>query len=210
MSAEQMDPAHEAAALWGIADNPAFSERERLSAALKALEHFGADAMAEEPEEERTLGTPEDAVALVRDLAENLDTLLSGYEPEDWRDAVRVLHSLRRGIERLKVVDANLVRWLYLHGEHGQHQSLDGVGPFSITRGRAKERWDVQGAAREYVETMIRRNDGEMPDPLQVLSWVLEVVSSSACRKTPIRALGLDVEDFYSSEPGTIQVGLPR
>lgn len=207
-----MDPAHEAAAMWGVADNPAFSAEHRLACALKALEFFGDayEAAEEAADVQANMGAPEDAVALVYDLAVNLDTLLSGYDPEDWHDMLPVLRSLRRGIERFRQVDAGLVRWLYLHGEHGQHQTLDGLGGFSITRGRAKERWDVQGAAREYVDAKIVANGSEYPDPHEVLSWVLEVVSASACRKTPIRAAGLDVDDYYYSEPGTIQVTVPK
>lgn len=211
-----MDPASEAAAFWGSAENNVYPIEQRLTMALKALEFYGAayDAAEEPCEQTETAdpdaGTPEHAVGMVRDVAEALDVVMAGYEPDDWRDAVRLLHALRRGIERLRTVDAHLVRWLYFHGEHGQHQTLDGVGPFSITRTRAKERWDVQGTARDYVEAKIGETGGEMPDPLQVVSWVLEVVSSSACRKTAVRAAHLDVEDYYSSEPGNPQVSLPR
>lgn len=158
---------------------------------------------------EANMGAPEDAAGLVYDLAENLDTLLHGYDPEDWRDALRVLRALRRGIERLRQVDAGLVQWLYLHGEHGQHQTLDGLGPFAITRGRSKERWEERSLAHDFVEAKIRANGGEAPDPREVVEWVLELGRLEP-RKTPPRAMGMPLEDYYYSEPGTIQVTVPK
>lgn len=166
-----------------------------------------------EPEQPVEPETPEDAVAAARAAGKALSSALAGYEPEDWRDAVRLLHALRAAVEVLRVSDASLVRWLYLHGEHGQHQLLDGVGAFSITRGRSKERWQVAPAAQDYVEAQIIARDGEVPDPRQVVEWVLEVLPSGesvSVKKTPLRKAGLDVDDYYTSEPGSLQVGLPR
>lgn len=157
-------------------------------------------------------GTPEDAVGWLRSAAGALDTALRGYEPDDWRDAVRLLYALRKVTARLAALDAGLVRWLYLNGEHGHHQTLDGVGAFSITRGRAKERWQVEPAVRDYVESRLEET-GEEPDWEQVVAWVLEVMptgTSVSVKKTPLRDAGLDVADYYASEPGSLQVGLPR
>lgn len=39
----EMTPSQEAAAFWGIAENRAFPCEQRLQAALKALEYFGAE-----------------------------------------------------------------------------------------------------------------------------------------------------------------------
>lgn len=157
---------------------------------------------------------PTDVLFALRSMVDQLNAALKGYAPDDWRDAVRLLDRLRRTVTGpLKDLDAALVHWLYLHGEHGLHQHIDGVpGEFSITRGRARERWEAPEAVRAYVEARIMDNDGEMPDPLQVVAWVLDVVpatASTSLRKKPLREAGVDVDDYFTSEPGSLQVSLP-
>lgn len=146
--------------------------------------------------------------------AAGLSRVLGGYSPEDWRDAVRLLREVRRVKETIARADDTLSRWLYLHGEHGIHLRVDGIpGDVGITRGRSKERWAAPEAVRDYVEAQIVANDGEVPDPLQVVAWVLDVLpsgTSTSCKKTALRNAGLDVEDYLTSEPGSIRVDLPR
>lgn len=162
-----------------------------------------------DPDEE-VLGPPE-LVALCQSAANRLNEGLQGYNPDDWTDAVRLLAALRGVIEVLRTLDTSLVRWLYLHGEHGIHLRVDGIaGDVSITRGRAKEQWAGEAAVNDYVGARIRENGGEYPDPEQVVRWVLDVLPASKCRVTPIRDAGLDVDDYRTSLPGTLQVGLPR
>lgn len=199
-----MIDSHEAAAFWGSAENAAYTAEERLACALRALEFYGADALAE---------TPEERVDVAQRAADALDEALMGYGPEDWTDAARLLYRLRKVTTTLGRLDASLVTWLYLHGEHGLHQQVEGVpGAVNITRGRAKERWEAEAAVRDYVEARIRANEGEAPDPLEVVEWVLRVVpatASTSLRKTPLREAGLDTGDYYTSEPGSLSVGLP-
>jgi hypothetical protein len=159
-------------------------------------------------------GTPEDAVAWLRSATDALNTSMKGYDAEHWHDAARLLDSLRKVTARLGVLDASLVQWLYLHGEHGLHQQVPGIaGTVNITRGRAKERWAAPEAVREYVDRKMAELEGEIPDPEVVVGWVLEVLpasQSTSLRKTPLRAAGIDLDDFYWSEPGSLQVGLPK
>lgn len=156
--------------------------------------------------------TPEEAVARLQAAAHVLDVALLGYTTNDWESAVRLLRDLRRALRRAAQVDANLVTWLYLHGEHGKHLQVDGVsGTVAIGRGRSKVRWEGPDAVRDYVAARITANDGEMPDPDTVIDWVLEVVPatpSTELRKTPLREAGLDPEDYSQSEPGTVSVSV--
>ena len=155
---------------------------------------------------------PPDVIDALSDLADLLQRVMLDYGPDDWRDAVRLLRDLRAVTKELGKTDAQLVRWLYLHGEHGHHLQIEGVsGNVSIGRGRAKDRWDSRQAVFDFVEAKIRANDGEMPDPNVVADWVMEVVpatASTALRKTPLREAGLEVEDYWTSEPGTISVSI--
>lgn len=157
--------------------------------------------------------TPEEAVEDVQVYADLLDTALKGYSPDDWRDAARLLDRLRKATRLLGALDSSLVQWLYLHGEHGLHQQVEGIaGPVHITRGRAKDRWASEQGVRDYVDQKMHEMEGEVPDPEVVVGWVLEVLpagTSTSLRKTPLRAVGLDVDDYYTSEPGTLRVDLP-
>lgn len=153
--------------------------------------------------------TPEDHVDWLGATAELLDEALAGYSPEDWTDAVRLLHALRKPIETLRRIDSNLSTWVYLHGEHGLHQQIEGIpGRVNVTRGRSKEKWAGKEAATAYVEAQITAIEGELPDPLQVVEWVTDVASIGYCRKGKLREAGLDVDDFYESLPGTISVSI--
>lgn len=155
--------------------------------------------------------TPEECVASAASAADRINRGLQGYNPDDWTDAARLLHSLRGVIETLRTLDASLVNWLYLHGEHGIHLRVDGIpGDLSITRGRKKERWAGPEAVRDYVGRKIEDLGGEIPDPLVVADWVLEVLPAANCRVTPLREVGLEVDDYRTSEPGNLQVGLPK
>lgn len=170
-------------------------------------ENMPADIPAAEPE------TPEVVVAhLAHDVA-LLDTALAGYHPDDWRDALRLLAELRDALHRARQVDSILVRWLYLHGEHGQHQTADGIaGEFYIGRGRSREVWAGPEAIRDYVDRKLQETDGEFTHE-SVIEWVLELVPvtpSVGLRVTPLKAAGLDVADYRSSEPGSLRVDLPR
>lgn len=158
--------------------------------------------------------SPEDAVAWLRSAADAVNVAAFGYNPPDWRDALRLLDDLRKALRILGQVDANLSRWLYLNGEHGQHQHVDGIsGEFAIGRRRSKENWAGDDGVRDYVAKCIEAIGGEYPDPDQVVEWVLEVVpslTSAGLRKTPLRDKGLDPANYVTSEPGTIYVDLPR
>jgi hypothetical protein len=158
--------------------------------------------------------TPEDCVAAIRAATDRLSETLLAYAPDHWHDAARLLDALRKATARLGALDASLVQWLYLHGEHGLHQQVDGIaGPVNITRGRSKERWAAPEAIGEYVDRKMVELGGEVPDPTVVVTWVLEVLpatQSSSLRKTPLRQAGIDLDDFYWSEPGSLQVGLPK
>lgn len=165
------------------------------------------------PNPTETEGIPQDAVAWARSAADALNTAMKGYDPKDWRDALRLLYDLRRVTTALGQIDANLARWLYLHGEHGHHQTLDGIpGPFYIGRGRDSERWEAPAAVQEYVDRKVEATQGEFT-PESVVEWVLEILPatpSTSLRKTAIKAAGMDLDLYYSSEPGRIRIDLPR
>jgi hypothetical protein len=154
---------------------------------------------------------PTHSAGLVSVAVDVLNRHLVGYDPSDWRDAVRLLHEIRRPLALLRIIDSTLSTWIYLHGEHGLHQTIDGVpGPIDVTRGRARERWAFAELAQDYVGTKIEAAGGELVDPDQIVAWVLEVISPGRGRVGVTQDAGLDVADYRTSEPGTIQIGLPQ
>lgn len=184
---------------------PGTSTMEALAAASDAAALI-ATAHAVEP------AGPLDLVREMLGRSHFLQREMLDYSAEDWRDAVRLLRDLREVTRELGKIDAQLVHWLYLHGEHGHHMQIDGVsGNVAIGRGRSKVRWAAREAVFDYVRARITANDGEMPDPNDVADWVMEVVpatESTALRKTPLRKMDLDPEDYCTSEPGSLQVSI--
>lgn len=157
---------------------------------------------------------PLDASGVVELLSEDagrLDALLTAEqlaagEPLYW---ITVLRDLRDVLRELQTLDAVLCRHIYLHGEHGDIE-VDGVGRVKVYRSRASERWEGREAAFAAVDAKLTETGGELPDPMTVVEWVLDVVGIGYCRKNTLRALGLDPALFYESVPGKPKVDLPK
>lgn len=127
-----------------------------------------------------------------------------------WQDAVRIMRRIEAGTWDAREVHSSLAQHVYLTGEHGQQQ-VEGVpGMVMIGRGRERKSWDHTGVAQDYVAAKIEATGGEMPDPGQVVEWVLETAAPSYWRVTPLREAGLDPEDYCTSEPGNVSVSIPK
>jgi hypothetical protein len=158
--------------------------------------------------------TVEQAVDLLHAATEKLGEVAAGdaltdLEPEH---AMIVLDRLRSAVWHARTVDDALVRHIYDHAPKG-HQVVDGVGAVHVGRSAARPRWDEQGAL-QYVldaklETYCTANGGELPNPETVIRWVLEVASIGYFRKGALRALGVPLDEVFTSEPGRPKVDLP-
>lgn len=146
-----------------------------------------------------------DAVAEVAFAALHVTKEATGLSDLPPEEALRVLYGLRDAIDNLRDVDAALVQHLYLHGEHGDVR-VEGLPAARVQRNRDRKAWDERGAVRDYVNHQIVSNDGELPDPLQVVEWVLNVVGVNYCRVTPLKAAGLDPKDYCTETPGSLSV----
>lgn len=167
------------------------------------------DSLPPDDDEQPTI---HDALATLAAGAAQLDrALFTELSETPWVDALHRLRDLRRTTQSLGRSDAAMVRHAYLTGEHGK-RVLDGLGEVYVGRGRAREKWQGEAAVREYVDHQITELGGEFPDPSEVIRWVLEVVpvtESTKLRTTPLKAAGLDPDDYRHSEPGTLSVSLP-
>lgn len=154
------------------------------------------------------------AVSSIAAAVLGLNTAMRGPNVEalDVLDTLHLLRRLRHEVETLQRLDATLVKHAYVRGEHGR-QLIDGVGQVYIGRARAGERWESEAGVREYVERKLIEVGGELVDPEVIVGWVLEVLpatSSTKLRTTPLKAVGIDVEDYRSSVPGKLRVDLPK
>lgn len=128
----------------------------------------------------------------------------------DWQEAVRLLDKMRAAADQAGAVKDALVRHVYLTGEHGRNVIVEGVGPVDITRARDRKAWDERGMIQAVIDRRMEERGGEMPnEPWEVVEWVLEVASVDYGRVTPLRALGLDPDDYCTSTPGRVGVSLP-
>lgn len=143
------------------------------------------------------------AIMTLTTVAARLSEVLA--DAPDPEESLRLLYELRKASRLIADIDAELVRTAYLSGEHGDVR-IEGLPPARVQRGKVRKEWDSRQAAMDYVQHQVVMNDGELPDPLQVAAWVLDVVGVSYCRVTPMRDAGLDVADYCTESPGRISV----
>lgn len=158
--------------------------------------------------------TVEEAVDLLHAAAEKLGEAAHGdgitdLEPQH---ALLVLDRLRSALWHARTVDDALVAHAYAHAPRGRHV-YDGIGEVYVGRSDSRPRWDDRGALQLVLDAKVddycREHQGEFPPPEVVVSWVLEVASIGYFRKTALKALGIPLDEVYSSEPGRPKVQLP-
>lgn len=143
---------------------------------------------------------------LLEPTVEQLGTLRPG--DLDWQDAIRVLARIRKVLETIRVVDADLVRHIYLTGEHGD-QELEGLGRVRVVRGKERIRWESRSAVFAYLDSMMVEQGGEIPEPAQVAEWVMEVLpanASTSVKVSGLKRVGIDPRSFCEESPGALAV----
>lgn len=141
--------------------------------------------------------------------AQDLNTALAGgtLTGTGWQDALHQLARLRAALTTLRALESSYVSHIYMTGEHGK-RVLEGLGQVTIQRGRERKAWEHRAVAVEYVDAKLAANGYEVPDPHQVVDWVLEAAAPSYWRVTALRDAGLDPEDYCTSEPGKPSVSI--
>lgn len=130
------------------------------------------------------------------------------YEDYDETAVLAMLGILRASVKRAQELDALLVTHLHEHGTWGR-RIVDGLGEVRTYRRPKSVRWDERGTAEAVIEHHMVELGGEQPDPLLVLSWLLEVAAIDYYRTGALKALGIDPEDYRHSEKGTRAVDVP-
>lgn len=171
-----------------------------------------ANPLADQDLREQLPKDPDGWLGLLDVTADGLNEslILNGLAALDWQEATKLLDRLREITTRLAQIDALIVRHIYVTGEHGD-TDIDGIGRVKVTRSRDRTKWDERGVAQAVIDKQMEARGGEMPnDPWEVAEWLLQVYGVNYCRVTPLRALGLEPDDYCDSTPGKPTVQLPR
>lgn len=148
------------------------------------------------------------AADLLVAAAELLTTAPPPLDELDAEEATRLLARIRQGVGTAKDFDALICARL-IRERWGPHE-IAGLGIVKYRRTAKSERWDERGAAFAVVAAKMEERGGEMPDPAEVVEWLLEAASVGYFRKTSLRAIGIDPNDYYHSEKGNPAVDLPK
>lgn len=138
------------------------------------------------------------------------DLHLSDDGPDDYDETatLAMLGILRASVRRAGELDALLVAHLHEHGTWGR-RLVDGIGEVRTYRRPKNVRWDERGTAMAVVDVKMAELGGELPDPHEVVSWLLEAAAVDYYRTGALKALGIDPEDYRHSEKGTRAVDVP-
>lgn len=141
----------------------------------------------------------EEAAEVATRLSE--ETMTDALAAMEVPDLLMVLRDLRRCIEDLRKIDAGIVRHLYLTAEHGDHD-YPGIGRVGIRRGRDRKAWRHHDVAADVLDAHLTRLQGEIPEPEQVVGWLMEAMNPAYWRVTTLRGLGLAPDEYAESLPG--------
>ncbi len=149
--------------------------------------------------------------ALVRllDASEDLNVATGSVDSTTVEEATQALADLRAMIAPLRQVEAGLERWIAqcfkAEGWDLTHE-LPGIGMVEVRRSTTRRAWDWPELKSAWLNQYMARTGGEVSDPAAIRDAIFECFSISSGKVTGLRELGIDVEDYCSSEPGTPRV----
>lgn len=170
--------------------------------------------MAEHPEARNR------AAGLLTDLtahAEALNINAAAYAEElSIEDAAAFLSRLRVVITNLRQIEGLYERWIAaIFRDQGwptgykKPHPVDGVGDVEVTYSSTTT-WDHEGTLKAWSEKWLdewaANHEGQLPEPWDVTAALTEVVGVSYWRVTPLKALGLDPDDYRSKSWGAAKV----
>lgn len=143
-----------------------------------------------------------------------VDDAILDVESTDFLEAVAALSTLRDHVAKLRQYDAALERWIaaIFRDQHWRDdpQEVAGLGLVEVKRSTQRRRWDHEQAAKAWLAAHMEANGGEVPDPFDLLREFRSAATVAGWKVGPFRALGLDVNDYCSTEPGVPHVYITR
>lgn len=147
-----------------------------------------------------------EAVTLFAEAAAAVNIAAKGMDSLDWQVAANVLAILRKiTTEHIGPLDASLVRHLYLTAPHGETE-LDGLGVMAVRRSRETKQWLKEEALGAVLDKHMEERGGEIPEPWQVLRWLLDAAAVDYLRVTHLRGLQINPENYRVTAPGKPKV----
>lgn len=138
-----------------------------------------------------------------------LDRTLQGryLGPVGWRTAAALLRRVREARKRLATLEQALEAHIAVQMRHdgirgGYGQPTEGVGLVEWNRSRKRSNWQHRDLASAVIDAHMVATGGEAPDPYTVRDWILESAAPAYWRVTPLRAIGINPDDYSLSEPG--------
>lgn len=151
----------------------------------------------------------EQAAELFAAAAELLAAVEQPLEDLTGDELTKLLARIRDAVSVVDKLDALICARL-VRDRWGTHE-VDGLGVVKYRRTARLERWDERGAAFAVVAAKMEERGGVVPDdPREVVEWLLEAASVGYFRKTALRAMHIDPNDYWNAEKGNPAVDLPR
>lgn len=139
--------------------------------------------------------------------ADALNEMLS-LDPDDidWREAASQLARLRHARKLLQTLEGSYEAFIGGQAPYGESE-LVGVGLVNVRKSPSLK-WDHDRTAAAVLDAHLSGGTGEVPDPWTVRDWLMEAAAFAYWRKTPLRALGIDPDEYAEKTPGrwTVQI----
>lgn len=142
-----------------------------------------------------------------------VDAAVCDVESTDLTEAATCLSLLREHVARLRQYDAALERWIadVFRDQHWRDpQEVTGLGLVEVKRSTTRRMWDHEQAGKAWLAARMEREGGDVPDPFDLLREFRSVATVSGWKVGPFKALGLDVNDYCSTEPGVPHIYITR
>lgn len=149
------------------------------------------------------------SVAFVTEAATTLNVEALDLNGMTWEETAEVLKALVEARKVLQSVESGMERWIAqvwrnenLYGDI----AVEGIGVVSVHRGKSRKAWDHEGIAGHVIDAHLTGGSGEMPTPWEVKNWLLDAAGIAYWRVTSLKELGIDVDEFCDTLPGTLSV----
>lgn len=130
---------------------------------------------------------------------------------QTWEANAALLVQIREQVKALRDVEEMVERFVIQQRVSAavfEDTEVDGVGVVSVHRTANRKAWDHDGLATNVLDRHLIEAGGEEPDPWQVKQWLMDAIGVGYWRVGVIKALGIPVDEFCTTERGrrTVQI----
>lgn len=153
----------------------------------------------------------ESGIEQVEAGAVDLNTSLVGAKDLPFEDLLALLNRAQIAADAIATCVAGLqtAAWRAKGDAYGDLE-IEGLPPVSIRRTAARPHWDDRAVVGELLDRHLNLGDGDMPAPWTVVDWILDAAAVGYWRKTILRGLGIDPDDYLDTVPGNPRIEFQR